>query len=89
MTIQSCDVALFSQTSVRRQLDDMYEQRVFDLQDAVRKTFGAVSCEYRHPSLGDHGACIQLRAHEMHAGTVFAVAGVQRTRMRVQPAITG
>ena len=43
MTIHAGNTVVFSQPPIRCQSRHMHKQRVLDLQDAVRKAFGAVA----------------------------------------------
>lgn len=65
------------------------EQRVLARQHPRRQLFGTVAGQDRDARLRDHRAGIQLRHHQMHAGTMLCIAGFQRARVRVQAAVFG
>ena len=57
---------------------------MLERQQAVGQRRRGVVGQDRHPDLTDHGSAVQVGGHEMHAGAVLGLAGIEHPLMRVQ-----
>jgi len=87
MTVEQGRCAMFRDAAGDRQPRDRDQQRMFGPQHPRGQSFRRVVGTHRDACLRDHRAGIELGHHEMHAGPVLALAGLQGACVRAQAAI--